>query len=92
MTRRPARSPFSPTTVLFRAARARKEDVQIVVALTLMYGAAAHVCKAILSERLGIDMGESIRPNNYLTAEEKAHVLAEAKKAGALDAPVATAV
>jgi hypothetical protein len=57
-----------------------------------MYDAAAHVCKAILSERLGIDMGESIRPNNYLTADEKAVVLAAAQKAGALEAPVAAAV
>ena len=54
-----------------------------------MYGAGAHVCKTILSKRIGIDMGESIRPNNYLTSEEQAHVLAEAKKAGVLEAPVA---
>jgi hypothetical protein len=37
-------------------------------------------------------MGESIRPNNYLTADEKAVVLAAAKKAGVLDAPVPVAV
>ncbi|MDA1256541.1 MAG: dihydrodipicolinate synthase family protein [Chloroflexi bacterium] len=68
-----------------------QNEVQKVVDLVVMYGAAAHVCKAILSERLGIDMGESIRPNNYLTPEEKDHVLAEAKKAGVLEAPVAVA-
>ncbi|MBT3942523.1 MAG: dihydrodipicolinate synthase family protein [Chloroflexi bacterium] len=73
-------------------AQARQDEVQKVVDLVLMYDAAAHVCKAILSERLGIDMGESIRPNNRLTDDEKAVVLAAAKKAGALDAPVATAV
>ncbi|MCH7593288.1 MAG: dihydrodipicolinate synthase family protein [Chloroflexi bacterium] len=70
-------------------AQARQNDVQKVVDLVQMYGAGAHVCKTILSERIGIDMGESIRPNNYLTSEEQAHVLAEAKKAGVLEAPVA---
>jgi dihydrodipicolinate synthase/N-acetylneuraminate lyase len=69
-----------------------QDEVQKVVDLVMMYGAAAHVCKAILSERLGIDMGESIRPNNNLNLEEKAYVLAEAKKAGVLEAPVAAAV
>ncbi|MFP6569628.1 MAG: dihydrodipicolinate synthase family protein [Dehalococcoidia bacterium] len=66
-----------------------QDEVQKVVDLVVMYDAAAHVCKAILSERLGIDMGESIRPNNYLTGGEKAIVLAAAQKAGVLEAPVA---
>ena len=70
-------------------AQARQNDVQKVVDLVQMYGAGAHVCKTILSRRIGIDMGESIRPNNYLTSEEQDHVLAEAKKAGVLEAPVA---
>ncbi len=73
-------------------AQARQDEVQKVVDIVTMYGAPAHVCKAVLSERLGMDMGESIRPNNYLAADEKDVVIAAARKAGILEAPVPAAV
>ncbi len=46
-----------------------------------MYGAPAHVCKTVLSARLGMDCGSTIPPVNRLDESEKQEVL---KVAGAL--------
>ena len=72
-----------------RAQQLQDETAQYVQ-LTRMFEAPPHVCKAILSERLGIDCGRSIPPVNSLTDEEKAEVLRVAKKLGVTErrAPV----
>jgi hypothetical protein len=62
-------------------------QVQKVVDLVVMHGAEAHAGKTILSERLGIDCGSSIRPNNYLTPEEKEQLIKAAHVAGVIEAP-----
>lgn len=75
---------------LFRAwesgdmARAQElqDGVAEFVRLTRMFDAPPHVCKAILSERLGIDCGRSIPPVNSLTDEQKTEVLRAAKELG----------
>ena len=70
-------------------AKARQLEVRKYVDLVIMYQAASHVCKLVLSERLGIDCGAPIPPVNTLNEEEKAAVLKAAKAAGVLKAPVA---
>ncbi len=69
-------------------AKARQAEVKKYVDLVIMFGAASHVCKLILGERLGIDCGEPIPPVNRLNAGEKREVLAAAKAFGVLKAPV----
>jgi N-acetylneuraminate lyase len=68
-------------------ARSLQMQVQKVVDLVVMHGAEAHAGKTILSERLGIDCGSSIRPNNYLTPEEKEQLIKAAHVAGVIEAP-----
>jgi 4-hydroxy-tetrahydrodipicolinate synthase len=69
-------------------AKARQQEVKKYVDLVIMFGAASHVCKVVLGERLGIDCGEPIPPVNRLTDAEKRDVLKAAKAAGVLKAPV----
>ncbi|MEE8362556.1 MAG: dihydrodipicolinate synthase family protein [Dehalococcoidia bacterium] len=70
-------------------ARARQLDVQPIVDLVAMFGAVSHTGKAVMSERIGMDCGASIPPVNRLDDEQKAEVLAAARKLGVLKAPVA---
>jgi dihydrodipicolinate synthase/N-acetylneuraminate lyase len=70
-------------------ARARQLDVQPVVDLVAMFGAVSHVGKTVMGERIGMDCGASIPPVNRLDDEQKAEVLAAARKLGVLKAPVA---
>ncbi len=71
-------------------ARARQKEVKKYVDLVIMFGAASHVCKLVLSERTGIDCGEPIPPVNRLNEDEKKAVLKAARAAGVLKAPVAS--
>ena len=59
-----------------------QDGVGEIVRVVRMFESAPHVCKAILSERLGIDCGRPIPPVNSLTDEEKAEVLRLAKSLG----------
>jgi dihydrodipicolinate synthase/N-acetylneuraminate lyase len=59
-----------------------QDGVGAIVKLVRMYESAPHVCKAILSERIGIDCGRPIPPVNSLTDEEKAEVLRVARSLG----------
>jgi N-acetylneuraminate lyase len=68
-----------------------QNGVKEIVDLVRMFESAPHVCKAVLSERLGIDCGRPIPPVNSLTDEEKAEVLRIARELGLTQArkPVA---
>lgn len=50
--------------------------------LVWMYGAPAHVCKVVLSARLGIDCGRPTAPVNTLNADEQRDVLRVAESLG----------
>ncbi|MBI4306288.1 MAG: dihydrodipicolinate synthase family protein, partial [Chloroflexi bacterium] len=63
-------------------AMARQEETKAVVDLLVMFGAPSHAAKVVLSERIGIDCGESRPPVNRLTADEKAAVVERAKELG----------
>lgn len=73
--------------------RAKKlqDGVRKFVDLVWMFGAPAHVCKVVLSTRLGIDCGRSIAPVNSLTNDEIKEVLRVAKQLGVIEKPVSEA-
>jgi len=52
-----------------------------------MFGAPAHVCKVVLSARLGIDCGRPIPPVNTLDADEQQEVLRVARSLGLTESP-----
>ena len=59
-----------------------QNGVRKYVDLVWMFQAMADVCKAVLSERLGIDCGRSIPPVNRLTDDERREVLRVAESLG----------
>jgi N-acetylneuraminate lyase len=63
-------------------AKALQDDVRKFVDLIWMYRAPAHVCKVVLSARLGIDCGATIPPVIRLSEEEKREVLRVADALG----------
>jgi dihydrodipicolinate synthase/N-acetylneuraminate lyase len=63
-------------------AQSLQDGVRKVVDLVWMYGAPAHVCKAVLSARLGIDCGRPIPPVNSLSDDERREVLRVAEALG----------
>jgi len=63
-------------------AQALQNGVRPYVDLVWMFGAPAHVCKAVLSARLGIDCGRPIAPVNSLNADETRAVLRVAQSLG----------
>lgn len=63
-------------------AQALQNGVRPYVDLVWMFGAPAHVCKAVLSARLGIDCGRPIAPVNSLNADETRAVLRVAQTLG----------
>jgi hypothetical protein len=56
--------------------------VRKYVDLVWMFGAPAHVCKTVLSARLGIDCGHPVAPVNSLTGDEQREVLRVARTLG----------
>lgn len=63
-------------------AQALQAGVRPFVDLVWMYGAPAHVCKVVLSARLGIDCGRPTAPVNTLSADEQREVLRVAESLG----------
>jgi dihydrodipicolinate synthase/N-acetylneuraminate lyase len=63
-------------------AQALQDGVRKYVDLVWMFGAPAHVCKTVLSVRLGIDCGRPIPPVNSLTDDEQHEVLRVAQSLG----------
>jgi N-acetylneuraminate lyase len=63
-------------------AHSLQDGVRKYVDLVWMFGAPAHVCKTVLSARLGIDCGCSIPPVNSLTDDERREVLRVAQSLG----------
>ena len=63
-------------------AQALQDEVRPFVDLVWMYGAPAHVCKVVLSARLGMDCGRPIPPVNRLNDEEQRDVLRVAEALG----------
>lgn len=63
-------------------AQSLQAGVRPIVDLVWMYFAMADVCKAVLSERLGIDCGRSVPPVNQLSEAERAQVLKVARELG----------
>ena len=59
-----------------------QNGVRKYVDLVWMFHAMADVCKAVLSERLGIDCGRSIPPVNRLNDDERREVLRVAESLG----------
>jgi N-acetylneuraminate lyase len=59
-----------------------QKGVRKYVDLVWMFYAMADVCKAVLSERLGIDCGRSIPPVNRLSDDERREVLRVAESLG----------
>jgi len=70
---------------LTRAQRLQN-GVRAFTDLVWMFGAPAHVCKTVLSARLGIDCGAPTPPVNQLSADEQQRVLEVAASLG-LTAP-----
>ena len=70
-------------------AKAKQQAVQQVNDLIWRYNAVPDACKAILGQRLGIDCGQAIRPNNRLTRPQRDEILEAAKEIG-LVTPVAS--
>jgi len=68
-------------------AKRLQDQVRPFVDLVWMYGAPAHVCKTVLSARLGIDCGGVTPPVNRLDADQRAHVLRVADSLGVTRAP-----
>ena len=66
----------------FPRARALQEEVRKFVDLVWMYRAPAHVCKVVMSARLGIECGGTIAPVVSLNAEERREVLRVADALG----------
>lgn len=71
-------------------AQALQDGVRAFVDLVWMYGAPAHVCKTVLSARLGIDCGAPIPPVNRLSPEEQREVLRVAESLGVTRPPADT--
>ncbi|MBI1395938.1 MAG: hypothetical protein GC151_08145 [Betaproteobacteria bacterium] len=69
-------------------AQALQDGVRAFVDLVWMYGAPAHVCKTVLSARLGVDCGATIPPVNRLTPDEQREVLRVAESLGVTRGPV----
>lgn len=63
-------------------AQALQNTVRPIVDLVWMYFAMADVCKAVLSERLGVDCGRSVPPVNRLSDAERLEVLRVATELG----------
>lgn len=63
-------------------AQALQAGVRKFTDLVWMYGAPAHVCKVVLSARLGIDCGRPTAPINTLNADEQREVLRVAESLG----------
>jgi N-acetylneuraminate lyase len=63
-------------------AKALQDEVRKFVQLVWMFGAPAHVCKVVLSARLGIDCGRPIPPVNTLDTDEQQEVLLVARSLG----------
>jgi 4-hydroxy-tetrahydrodipicolinate synthase len=59
-----------------------QQGVRQYVDLVWMFYAMADVCKAVLSERLGIDCGRSIPPVNRLSDDERREVIRVAESLG----------
>jgi len=70
-------------------AQTLQDGVRKYVDLVWMFGAPAHVCKAVLSARLGIDCGRPIPPVNSLTGDEQREVLRVAQSLGLTEARAA---
>lgn len=68
-------------------AKALQDGVRKFVQLVWMFGAPAHVCKVVLSARLGIDCGRPIPPVNTLDADEQQEVLRVARSLGLTESP-----
>jgi dihydrodipicolinate synthase/N-acetylneuraminate lyase len=65
-----------------KRAQSLQDGVRKYVDLVWMFGAPAHVCKTVLSARLGIDCGAPIPPVNRLNSEEQREVLRVAQALG----------
>ena len=63
-------------------AKTKQNEIQVVANLTTRYDAASDVGKTILGQRLGIDCGRAILPNNRLTANQRSDVVDTAKSMG----------
>jgi dihydrodipicolinate synthase/N-acetylneuraminate lyase len=63
-------------------AQSLQDGVRKYVDLVWMFGAPAHVCKTVLSARLGIDCGRPIPPVNALSEDERREVLRVAQSLG----------
>jgi dihydrodipicolinate synthase/N-acetylneuraminate lyase len=63
-------------------AKTLQDGVRKYVQLVWMFGAPAHVCKVVLSARLGIDCGRPIPPVNALDDDEMQEVLRSARSLG----------
>ena len=63
-------------------AKTLQDGVRKYVQLVWMFGAPAHVCKVVLSARLGIDCGRPIPPVNALDDDETREVLRSARSLG----------
>ncbi|MEO8628478.1 MAG: dihydrodipicolinate synthase family protein [Betaproteobacteria bacterium] len=63
-------------------AQALQNETRKYVDLVWMFFAMSDVCKAVLSERLGVDCGRSVPPVNRLNDEEKREVLRVAELLG----------
>lgn len=68
-------------------AKTLQDEVRKFVQLVWMFGAPAHVCKVVLSARLGIDCGRPIPPVNTLDADEQREVLRVARSLGLTESP-----
>ena len=62
--------------------KAKQREIQAIVNLTWRYDAVSDVGKAILGQRLGIDCGRAIRPNNRLTSDQRRDVIDTATSMG----------
>ena len=70
-------------------AKTLQDGVRKYVQLVWMFGAPAHVCKVVLSARLGIDCGRPIPPVNALDDDETREVLRIAHSLGLTEPRVA---
>ncbi len=66
-------------------AKAKQREIQVVANLTTRYDAVSDVGKAILGQRLGIDCGRAISPNNRLTADQRRDVIDTAISMGLIN-------
>jgi len=67
-------------------AQSLQDGVRKYCDLVWMFGAPAHVCKVVLSARLGIDCGRPVPPVNSLSDEEQREVLRVAQSLGVTEA------